>query len=56
MYATYEVLSNKIVLDYTSSKGEWMGGEAVHLTAMNDEGRSFAEIADWIEANVPVTE
>lgn len=31
MYATYEVLSNKIVLDYTSSKGEWLGGEAVHI-------------------------
>lgn len=31
MYATYEIISNKIVLDYTSSKGEWMGGEAVHI-------------------------
>lgn len=24
------------------------------LAAMNDNGQSFAEIADWIEANVPV--
>lgn len=31
MYATYEVLSNRIVLDYISSKGEWIGGEAVYL-------------------------
>lgn len=23
--------------------------------SLNDEGRSFAEIADWIEANVPIT-
>lgn len=26
------------------------------LIAMNDTGKSFAEIADWIEANVPVTD
>lgn len=26
------------------------------LIRMNDRGRSFAEIADWIEANVPVEE
>lgn len=25
----------------------------VKLTNMNDEGKSFAEIADWIETNVP---
>jgi hypothetical protein len=30
-------------------------GQATDLANMNDEqGKSFAEIADWIEANVPV--
>lgn len=26
---------------------------ALELAEMNDHGRSFAEIADWIEANIP---
>ena len=26
------------------------------LSRMNDNGKSFAEIADWIEANIPVEE
>ena len=28
------------------------GGNAKLLAAMNDEGESFDEIADWIEANL----
>lgn len=27
-----------------------------HLISMNDAGSSFAQIADWIESNVPVEE
>lgn len=28
--------------------------QAEHLASLNDSGRSFAKIADWIEQNVPV--
>ncbi len=35
---------------------EWAGGlsiaEAGHCAGMNDNGKSFAQIADWIEENV----
>lgn len=45
-------------LDGSSASGlvtEWIGDEAYQAIArMNDNGKSFAEIADWIEANVPV--
>ncbi len=27
-------------------------GEASHLASMNDEGKTFLEIADWIEENL----
>lgn len=30
--------------------------EAQSIASLNDGGKSFAEIADWIEANLPVEE
>lgn len=31
MYATYEIQKSKIIMDYISSKGEWMGGESIQI-------------------------
>ena len=31
MYATYKILKSKIIMDYTSKNGQWMGGEVIDL-------------------------
>ncbi len=31
MYATYEILPGRIVLDYTGLNGEWLGAERVDI-------------------------
>ena len=31
MYATYEILPGRIVLDYTGIKGEWLGAERIDV-------------------------
>lgn len=31
MYATYEIIGSRIVMDYTSSNGDWLGGERVDI-------------------------
>jgi hypothetical protein len=38
---------------YNSGDPDTHTNEQRKLAAMNDTGKSFAEIADWIEANIP---
>jgi len=46
-------------LSLSSSPQKYLGGlgmMAPRLTTLNDDGKSFAEIADYIEMNIPTDE
>jgi hypothetical protein len=42
-----------LTADVRNEEREYQTTVAHYLAFMNDEGKSFAQIADWIEANIP---